>query len=63
MATRGNKGEFCGSKSGFLDDTSEVGEEQILSSGAASIADAFEACCFRHVCFRFINGKNLSFPG
>lgn len=36
--------EFCDSKSGFLDDTSEVGEERILSSGAASIANAFEAC-------------------
>lgn len=55
--------EFCDSKCGFLDDTSEVGEERILSSGAASIADAFEACWFGHVCFRFINGKNLPFPG
>lgn len=60
---RRNKGEFCGSKSGFLDDTSEVGEEWILSSGGAPIAGAFEACCFSHVCFIFINGKNLSFPG
>lgn len=56
-------GWFCDYGCGFLDDTNTVEEELIPSFGVLlPLPDSFEACWFRHVCFRFITWEEPPFP-